>query len=247
MTRSKSRRFVSLLFLIIALVALPAVTAAAGPPPTQGVRITPIGSPTWRPVDLHMFSAPIGTAASGYAEFGETIAALLPPPNHVPHPQLGIGPGAAHQPPYDWEMAAGVAAQGYREGMRFSQAEFSEGMGVFTTWMNVPYPGTTGSSPDFVSGPIIPNSVFPIHVLASATRNGRPFSLVFEGDVPPLDDTLNPPFYVDGHSHFPFFLADNADFGPTGLPQRGSYRWEITMTDASGNGWLVTTHFAIAP
>jgi hypothetical protein len=48
---------------------------------------------------VHLFSAPIGTAASGYAEFGETLAALLPPPNHRPHPDLGIGPGDPHSPP----------------------------------------------------------------------------------------------------------------------------------------------------
>ena len=32
-------------------------------------------------------------------------------------------------------------------------------------------------------------------------------------DVPPLD-AINPPFDVDGHSHFPVFIADNTDFGP---------------------------------
>ncbi len=86
----------------------------------------------------------------------------------------------------------------------------------------------------------------PIHVEAFATRNGRPFSTVFVGDVPALN-AVTPPFAVDGASHFPFFLADNADFGPTGLPQRGSYTWRITMVDASGNGWQVRVHFTIAP
>ncbi|MCB0246149.1 MAG: hypothetical protein KDI12_22230, partial [Anaerolineae bacterium] len=70
MTRSKSRSLVSLLVLIIALVALPAAASAA-PPPTQGVHIRPIGHPTWAPVDFHLFSAPVGTAESGYVEFGE--------------------------------------------------------------------------------------------------------------------------------------------------------------------------------
>lgn len=247
MAHSKNRRIAALL-LVAAIALLPTVAlAAGGPPPTQGVHITPIGSPTWKPVDFHLFSAPVGTADSGYVEFGQTMEALLPPPNHQWHPALGIGPGAAHQPPYDGEMAAGVAAQGYREGVRFNQGEFSNGMGVWTTWMTVPYPGVTGSSPDFASGPIIPNDLFPIHVSATASHNGALFSTVFVGDVPALDGNLDPPFAVDGHSHFPFFLADNADFGPPGARLRGSYQWDIEMVDVSGNGWQIRVQFAVAP
>ena len=245
MTRSKSRSLVSLLVLIIALVALPAAASAA-PPPTQGIHIRPIGHPTWAPVDFHLFSAPVGTAESGYVEFGETTEALLPPPNHLANPVLGIGPGAPHSG-YDTEMAAGVAANGYHEGVRFNQSEFSNGAGIWMAWMNVPFPGTMGSSPDFDSGPIIPNSLFPIHVNAVSNHNGASFSGVFDGDVPALDGSICDNCAVDGHSHFPFFLADNADFGPPGGKLRGSYDWEVTMTDATGNGWRIDVHFAVAP
>ncbi len=65
--------------------------------------------------------------------------------------------------------------------------------------------------------------------------------------VPPLDANLNPPFNVDGHSHFPIFFADNADFGPLGAKLRGSYVWHIVMTDQSGNGWRIEAHFALGP
>ncbi len=64
------------------------------------VTFTPIGTPTWEPVDVHLFSAPVGTAPN-YPGFAQTTGALLPPPNHQPHPDLGIGPGVAHPPPYD--------------------------------------------------------------------------------------------------------------------------------------------------
>ena len=84
---------------------------SADPRASQHVQLRPIGTPTWRPVGFQLFSAPIGTADSGYVEFGETMEALLPAPNHVPHPDLGVGPGAAHQPPYDDELAAGVDAR----------------------------------------------------------------------------------------------------------------------------------------
>ncbi len=242
---SKRLRFILLIGMAGLLLLLPASSLAGGPPPAQGVRMTPMGHPTWSPADLHLFSAPIGTAASGYVEFAETALAILPPPNHVAHPVLMVGPGAPHAPPYTSEMAAGVAAQGYHQGVRFSGLEYSEGMGVFLVWMNVPAPGTTGSSPDFASGPIIANALFPIHVEAITNRNGRIFNpYVFTGDVPALN-TVG--FSVDGASHFPMYIADNADFGPTGTVMRGSYEYVITMVDTTGNGWRIEAHFAIAP
>ncbi len=239
----------TLSFLAGAMLALlPAIAAPmGGPPPAQGVRITPIGAPTWKPVDFHLFSAPLGTAESGYVEFGQTMQALLPPPNHVPHPALGIGPGAPHQPPYDSEMADGVEDLGFHEGVRFDMSEFSNGQGIWLAWMNVPAPGVTGSSPDFASGPIIPNTIFPIHFYGTDAHNGKPFSVLGDSTVPPLDGSLTPPFYVDGHSHFPMFVADNADFGPSGAKLRGSYVWQITMIDRSGNGWHIEAHYAVAP
>lgn len=247
MTRSKSLRFALLLILVSAIAMLPAVALAAGPPPAQGVRTTPIGHPTWRPVDFHLFSAPMGTLASGYAEFGETALSLLPEPNHVLYPGLLVGPGAPHAGPYDSELATGVATQGFHEGVRFSTSEFSNGEGVFIVWMTVPAPGTTGSSPDFASGPIIPNSLFPIHVEGTTTHNGQMFDPYLTAfDVPALVD-VDPPFDVDGASHFPIFIADNADFGPVGGKLRGSYIYQLTMIDSSGNGWRIDAHFAVAP
>lgn len=241
-------RFTLWLIVVVALLAGSAMASSAAPAMDTRpsvVILKPIGHPTWKPVDFHLFSAPIGTAPN-YEEFYLTEQALLPPPNHVPHPDLGIGPGAPHQPPYDTELAQGVAAQGYREARRFNLSEFTNGEGVWLVWMTVPNPGTTGSSPDFASGPIIPNSLFPIHVESLAFHNGQRIPDVGVFDVPKLDSNLNPPFYVDGHSHFPIFLADNADFVP--MPNlRGSYEYRTTMIDQQGNGWLIVAEFAIGP
>jgi hypothetical protein len=220
----------------------PAWTA---PPPTQGVHLKPIGNPTWQPVDFHLFSAPIGTGETGFAELFATLQTLMPSPNHQLHPQLGIGPGAPHPPPYDAELAAGVAGAGFHEGVRFSQTEFTEGQGVILAWMNVPAPGTTGSSPDFAAGPIIPNSLFPIQVTVISIHNGKEFG-PFTATVPPLDSSLDPPFAVDGHSHFPFFNADSAEFYP-GEKLNGNYKYEIEMLDQSGNGWQIKTNLVVAP
>jgi hypothetical protein len=233
-----------LLILILGIAALPVNGMVATAPSTQGVKITPIGNPTWKPVDFHLFSAPVGTAESGYVEFNETMQALLPPPNHVWFDGLGVGPGAPHQPPYTSELAAGVAALGYHEGVQFNLNEFSNGMGVWVVWMNIPAPGATGSSPDFTSGPIIPNSLFPIHQEGNDYHNGRFFSFMASFDVP----TLEPfGFNVDGHSHFPVFFADNADFGPPGAKLNGNYKYVFTQVDVTGNGWKIEANFTVTP
>lgn len=248
MNRSKKRFCCNLIaaFVLVTGMTISATPRSFDPPPLQGVKITPIGTPTWKPVDFHLFSALIGTADSGYTEFLNTLFSLLPPPNHLPHPALGVGPGAPHQPPYDSEFATNVAALGYQDAVRFNTSQFSNGNGVYLVWMNVPFPGTTGSSPDFASGPIIPNSLFPIHVSAVDVHNGKLFSNAADFDTPALD-AIDPPFFVDGHSHFPVFIADNADFGPPGGNLLGSYDYRIVMTDSSGNGWLIRAHFEVAP
>jgi hypothetical protein len=236
------RRLVVYSTLAVALVA-PAAASAAG-----NVQARPIGDPIWKATDLNLFSAPIGTAASGYAEFGQTIAAILPEPYHRPNESLGIGPGDPHPPPYNHEIRRGLQALGLQLGGQFTIADFSNGNGVWLAFMVIPRrPGIApeGSSPDFPVGPIIPNDLFPIHVTGSSERFGAPFDTLTDFSVPPLDASLDPPFDVDGHSHFPVFIADNSDFGPAGVEPAGDYRWTITMLDQTGNGWRIDVRFRV--
>jgi hypothetical protein len=142
-------------------------------------------------------------------------------------------------------MGAGVAAAGYPQGRIFRPSDFSNGAGIFAAFMAVPSPGVMGSSPDFASGPIIPNFICPIHFVSIDIHNGLQFSNVADFSVPPLNASLNPPFYVDGHSHIPIFLADNADFGPPGANLNGGYVFHSTITDATGNGWTMDVRFNI--
>jgi hypothetical protein len=119
-------------------------------------------------------------------------------------------------------------------------------MGIWVAWMNVPRPGTTGSSPDFTSGAIIPDSLFPIHVEGQTFHNGQDFNPYLANfDVPKLSD-LGYPAY-DGQSHFPVFIADTAAFGPPGIRLRGSYVYLLTMVDQEGNGWQVRANFSVVP
>jgi hypothetical protein len=260
--RLSRHAFASLLSITVlgGLVSAPADQAMAGAPRArplatstlertdvgQQIRLTPIHKPTWKPVDPHLFSAEIGTAATGYAEFLETALKILPPPNHLPHPQLGVGPGAPHQPPYNKELRDGVAALRLHQNGPFkAKKEFSNGNGVWLAWMNVPSPGKKGSSPDFTSGPIIPNKLFPIHVTGFSTHDGKLYSTLADLQVPALDTKLDPPFTVDGHSHFPMFIVDNGDFGPAGENRIGGYTWHLKMVDHQGAGWQIETRFVV--
>jgi hypothetical protein len=236
--------------LLASLVILAVTTSAvqAKPATDKSGQLVKIGAPTWELDDCHLFAAPIGTQASGYAEAFETFASLLPPPEHIPIPALGIGPGSPHAPPYNTELEEGVAAQGYRESRTFRTVEFSNGSGVFVACMAVPAPGTTGSSPDFAAGPIIDNDLFPITVTGQALRNNEVFdSALANFSVPPLTTEIDPRFDVDGHSHFPIFVGTNQDFGPAGQSLRGSYEYQLTLVDATGSGWRLRGLFVVGP
>jgi hypothetical protein len=238
--------------LSAALLASPAHSTSTSVPAARHslVLLHKVGHPAWLPADLHVFSAPIGTASDGYAEFLTTLQTVLPPPHYQLYTGLGIGPGTPEAPPYTHDIADGVQAAGYAQGTLFGTGQFSNGQGVYLAFMVVPTPSTTniGSSPDFASGPIIQNSLFPISVTGITYRNGAvwdPFLASF--DVPAINGPpVDPPINVDGFSHFPLFAADNADFGPANTPLPGLYQYKLSMLDSSGNGWNITAYFAIA-
>jgi hypothetical protein len=202
------------------------------------VTLTPLGTPIWKPVDIHLFSAPVGTRQSGYREFMETVTAIWGPPDHP------IPTGQPHDPPYDTELAEGIAAQGYHEGHRFSPDEFSNGQGVFVAFMLLPDPGTTGSSPDYASGPIIPNRLFPLVVDGTLRREGRLFDPDLDSTAPPVNSI--PRFEdIDGFSHLPFIFASNMDFAPIGVMAEGAYEYQFRMTDRDGEGWVARIAFTV--
>jgi hypothetical protein len=129
-------------------------------------------------------------------------ARILPEPNHRPNPSLGLGPGDPHAPPYNHEMSRRLQALGLQAGGQFGVAHNSNGNGVWLAYMVIPRRrgiAAEGSSPDFAVGPIIPNGLFPIHVKGIAERFGAVFDpALADFFVPPLDASLDPPFYVDG-------------------------------------------------
>ena len=215
------------------------------------VLLREVGHPVWEPADLHLFTAPLGTAEDEFAGFGALVEALWPAPEHVPvSPTLGIGPGSAHGPPYRHELARAVKAQGLEDRHVFPAVAFASGPGnaIYFAGTLVPRDVARGRSPDFESGWIIPNRVMPITVVGIAKRNGELFDpfLAPESDLPALDEDIAPRFAdVDGHSHIPFITGTSQTFGPPETAARGRYRYEVRMRDRAGNGWNIVARFRV--
>jgi hypothetical protein len=240
--------FLLMLLALIALVLLSswgsheALAAHDDDDDENEVALNRLGKPCFKPVDFHLFSANV--------ELFSRLIDILP--NHKPHPNLGVGPGAPHDPPYDEEIKDGLNRLGIRDQKSFSPEDFSDPNVIFFTFMVVAQNREgcpRGSSPDFTEGPIIPNSLFPGQpdtVLSSRTtffRNNQVFDPAFVVDVPRLDK-VDPPFLVAGHSHLPIFLATAKEFGAGGQLE-GNYRINSVLLDQAGNGWDITKRFKI--
>lgn len=209
---------------------------------TPTFKVTKIGAPLWEPVDFHQASVDIGPM---FENFQTVLTGVLPPPNHKNHPDLGVGPGDPHAGPYTGELAAGFTAKGYVDQGTFTKLESWLPNGILIAYMVVPSAGApTGASPDGASTPIIPNSVFPIHVAVAAFQNDVMVpDYDYSFDVPPLDNNLNPPFNVDGHSHFPLFDVTVMDGVPT---YPGTLENRVHLEDTNGDGYdLVFTYVGV--
>lgn len=208
------------------------------PPASASVTVTTIGSPSFVPTDFHLFTATL--------DFSAALSALLPPPNHNFDPGLGIIPGAAHPGPYDTEIAQGLATAGFHEGTQFTPAEYSNGNGVYLAYMLVPTTSApTGSSPDYASGPIIPNTSLPIHVSFTTYQDGVAAGTTSELDIPPTGGVGFPG--VAGYSHIPGFLIDAFEGDPFVPGIVGNYEYRATVLDAAGNGFAINAAFEVVP
>lgn len=218
-------------FLLAVTSAAPrrSVATSVERPSAVAVQLTRIGTPIWRPVDFHLFSAPVGTPADGYAAWTQTASAVL---------ARSIQP---HLPPYDADIATGVAQAGFHDAGLFAKSAFTGGNGVAFGWMLVPDPGVIGNAREFDCGPVIPNSVLPISITGVASLNGQVYDpqLVQGGNVPT-------DLGVDGRSHFPALTEDDVSYGPSGVEPVGHFVYDYTVRDQQGNGWRIVVAFDIA-
>ncbi|MEX2171476.1 MAG: pentapeptide repeat-containing protein [Pirellulales bacterium] len=218
----------------LALLILACDQASAAPPE---IEFTKIGAPVWKPVDFQLFSAP---ATPFDQEFGQVYSTLLPYDTPL------VTTYVPHAPPYDNEISAGMIAGGYVSQSVFAPDAITlHPNGVYFAFMLVPDPGITGSSRDFASGPVIPNSLFPIASNIDAWLDG-----VLVDRLPGTDalTAIQPrDIAFQGTSHLESLQAiwhpwdDDLTVGPL-----GQYDLRVSIRDASGSGWDAVATFRVA-
>jgi hypothetical protein len=240
----------------LATLVIAAAAFAGAPAVCAGAPVlTQVGNPVWEPVDFVTFSAPAGTLD----EFFQVFQRLFPPPNHRRYvvPEDFIGPGAPHPPPYNTEVSRGLANLGLQSKEVFEVAEFTgEPNGVYTSFLLVPRSNApNGPSPDFASGPVLPNAIFPISWTSVVLRNGVLFEDQGVLEIPALGaigtatdaagNSVN--FTGLNWSHIPAISETDPRFGPPGISSAGDYAFTGSLRDASGNGWDYVVSFRAVP
>jgi hypothetical protein len=190
-----------------------------------------------------MLSTTLGTRES---RFGEALGFLtdVHAPGHRPYPEAGLfGPDRRHPGPYDDEIRAALFARGYSGSSCFVPADLVSPYGLVLVAVLVPEPSAPiGRSPDFDSGPILPDRLFPLIITGGSNRGGTGFAL----NIPPLEDVL--PDAGDGFSHVPLSFGASTELDDLAPPVPvGDHSWSFMMRDATGAGWSVTADFVVLP
>lgn len=191
------------------------------------VTVTAIGSPAWYMTGFQLFSAPGSTDE----EFFGVIDAV-------------IGENALEvvtSPPYDDLIPNGVAANGYPVKNVFEWFEANERPNIPYLAFNMIPDGTfTGSSFDFESGPIIPNSLLPIKCELKIFREGEPIDFC-GAELGRMIEGL------DGESVTGLFFGAAPSFFPDGTELLGNYEFAGTLLDASGAGYQISAPYSVVP
>jgi hypothetical protein len=172
--------------------------------------------------------------------FTDTIDLLLP----LEGPGAPV-PYTPHAGPYDQELSTNATAAGFVNQTVFPKsAILLNPNGVYFSYMLLPDPGVTGSSRDFASGPVIPNSLFPfttkvemfldnvlVETLQDSTFNPRAGDAGFTGAShrSPLQAVWYP-------------WANDPNAGPLGSHE---IRW--SLRDNQNNGWDMVAAFEVIP
>ena len=230
---------------------------AAGPddalPPNTV--ITPLGTPQWGIRDLKMFSIEAQNTLldtvdrmvqNGHGLDGLFDGSVTPILAHL----------TPHILPYERELAAFRLVSGYEAQSTFAPGDLDATHAVTLAYTLVPTSTVTGSSPDYglpgpVFGPIIPNILFPITIQLQVQRNdmgwqGPDTPIGYPGYAAwPMGGAYGPPANPgDGSSHrHVIHLATEAASGEAPMP--GTYRFLVTLQDASGAGYALNVPFTV--
>jgi len=206
-------------------------------------QLTKIGSPVFKPIGMTLFAAPAGVHPTAMELIGPTVQGIYGTLHLMNATQNGLIPGIAHQPPYDNEIANGVAAKGYFVSNTFADCQMYPTSGVYVLFFVAPDVGAPmGKSADFDSGPIVPNSIFPMFLGQDLYREGVLVDPVGDGYFP-ASTAITPG--TEGYSHLPVTWVTGMGWVPTGTPVKGDYSWKLDVIDKNGSGWTITVPFTV--
>lgn len=215
-------------------------------PGCVGCTVTALGVASWNLEGVMIALAPsFGSASTGVAPLYTWLSTVLGPSHQLYVKENQYGPGTPHAGPYGSELYTLFTAASTPAQQTFTAAQFGAPTGVVILMNAVPNAlAPLGSSPDFASGRIIPNSLFPILVDGDLRRNGAMYDKDFDWQYRALDK-FETPILKDGASHLLLWFGENSSFVPSVTDPKGNYDFELSVVDSSGVGWVVHVPFVV--
>ena len=133
----------------------------------------------------------------------------------------------------------------------YTLAEYTAPSGIVLLFTLVPSPGARmGLAAEFDYGPIIPNDVFPLLLDPDVHLDDMLRQTAGDDEYPGYDALTGPvredddgnPIEVEGASHVILAFPLNNTFTTSGT---GEYKYQVTITDRKGDGWLVVAPFSV--
>jgi hypothetical protein len=144
-------------------------------------------------------------------------------------------------------LSTNAAAAGFVNKSVFNESDITlSPNAVYVSMMMLPSPGVVGSSRDFASGPVIPNTALPINGNVDMYRNGVLVDRLLGSDF-----TMNPragDVGFTGASHrSPNIVVWHPWDDDLAAPAQGNYEMRWSMIDNAGNGWNMVVPFTVIP
>ena len=207
-------------------------SGACGAPIVDPEQVT--GTPDWTAVAWAVYVAPIGTASDPPSTLNASASAVWAP-NHAFDTTNSVFKSIIpHAPPYDGELATGLAQTTFVNTGCLPASAFVAPSGVLVSAILIPSAtAPSGSSYEVAtSGPIIPSALY---VDGDLLRDG----VVID---PAFDSTYTKALYLypssgaEGYRHVILNFAENSDFSGGAALIAGDYAFRVKISGGSGTG-----------
>ncbi|HMF39206.1 MAG TPA: hypothetical protein VKQ32_00865 [Polyangia bacterium] len=217
-------------------------TAVSCAAPTIDAEIV-TGTPAWTATRWAVYVAPLGYMTDPPTTTAASQAALWAPKHGYDAVQNLIKSLVPHAPPYDTELADGLAQTGYQDTGCVPASAFVAPSGVLISGMLIPSAnavnGTSFEVP--TAGPVIPGGSLVFD--ADLIRNGVVIDPYFDSTYPDVA-TIYGDSTLTGFRHIIVNFGENTDFSAGATLSAGNYDFRIKI---SGPGGMTsqTIHFVV--